>query len=1491
MNRSSKQLARVFQYPLWALSFAVLVFFICGALAVYRGDTQVQAAAGVNEQFNYQGRLLTNAGATVPDGNYNMRFKLYQGGDGVAGGGDETLEWTETRLNSASQGVQVKNGYFSVYLGSVTPFGTSVDWNDDTLWLSMEVTTDGTIVNPSPTWNGEMTPFKRLGASPYALNTKYLGGLTASQFVQLAQGVQADTTTVSSIFLNKTGASGNILQFQKNGSDVLALDNSGLLTASGGLTANGAVNINQFNVGSVTNIGNGTGADITIGSGSGSLINLGSSDGNLDISSETSISNFLTVASSSASALSVGRNGAINPALQVNASTASSATGLSIASKAAGAGVTLSAISSGTDEDLSIDAKGSGVLNIGNNSTGNVLIAGGSGSTGCTVTNSTGAFACTAGLSGSNFSGSSSGTNTGDQTSVTGNAGTATALQTARTINGVSFNGTADITITAAADAGTLTGTTLAAGVTASSLTSLGTLTGLSVSGTTTLTSTSASALAVGRNGATNPALQIDASTASSATGLSIASKAAGAGVIVTAISSGTNEDLSIDAKGSGLLNIGNNSTGNVLLAGGSSDTGCTVTNSTGAFACTAGLSGTTGGFSSTISASNFSGSSSGTNTGDQTSVTGNAGTATALQTARNINGVSFNGTADITVTAAAGTLTGATLASGVTASSLTSLGTLTGLTVVGTANINATGSAVTTIGALTSTDLVLRDANWNITGAGAATFASVSSATGTFSGAIAANGGITFNNSTDTLGAYTLAGTVNANNNILTNIGNSGTDFVASTGALTLAGVLTANGGVTVAAGQNFAMTIGAGTHTQAFSGTTTIASTITADNLISGKGLSISSSSTALTTGSLLDVTMSGGANGATGYVANISNTSAASAAGGLFISNNGTGTGMSFRVDDVTNDTTPFVIDGSGNVGIGTTSPSGPLTVFPIQYSTGSASQSGNIVTGSGTTFTAAMVGAQLVYANGVSAGRITVFTSATQITVSTSQTVSSQAYTITSGLQVASTGNIGINTTSPTASLQIIGQQVIGAGSPFMEGVVAGFTGLTINKENGYAAQAFQVASATAAESGVFFGSRSRGTLTAPTTTSSGDMLFMIAATGYTTSNTPANLSYPSTISSLSFVQDAASTSTAAPAAIVFNTLGSERMRITSDGLVSVGVQTTSQFGVTGNSNADNLNQYVAQINEVSNAAGSEVLMIRGGQTSYTAPSTLITFRRYDGTNIGSVQQNSSSSVAFNTTSDARLKENIIDSSLGLDIINQIKVREYSYISDGNHTMQQGMIAQELYDVYGQAVTVGGDDVNKSPWAIDYGKLTPLLVKGMQDLDVKHENLQTAFDAHMAGLEQQAESGSDNASDSDIAQLTSDLAELGDRVTNLENQVGQLGAGFANGGIVTGDAEFQASVMFAANVTFQSDTTFNGTIALNDDVRGVDVTIPADGNSTKVITFAQAQPDSKYAVQCTPGWNTNCFVTNKTKDGFTLNFTAPVTDTTLDWMLIR
>jgi hypothetical protein len=114
-------------------------------------------------------------------------------------------------------------------------------------------------------------------------------------------------------------------------------------------------------------------------------------------------------------------------------------------------------------------------------------------------------------------------------------------------------------------------------------------------------------------------------------------------------------------------------------------------------------------------------------------STTGNASTATKLAASKNINGVAFDGSTDITVTAAAGTLTGSTLNSSVTGSSLTSVGiigtgTWRGTTIgvlyggTGTTTSTGTGSVVlsdsptfttavtlpsnTSIGTTTSTEL-----------------------------------------------------------------------------------------------------------------------------------------------------------------------------------------------------------------------------------------------------------------------------------------------------------------------------------------------------------------------------------------------------------------------------------------------------------------------------------------------------------------------------------------------------------------------------------------------------------------------------------------------------------------------------------------------------------------------------------------------------------------------------------------------------------------
>jgi hypothetical protein len=79
------------------------------------------------------------------------------------------------------------------------------------------------------------------------------------------------------------------------------------------------------------------------------------------------------------------------------------------------------------------------------------------------------------------------------------------------------------------------------------------------------LTGTSANELTAGPNGSTNPSFNVDASTPSAATGLSVKAAAAGSGLAVSVISSGTNESLTINAKGSGTITLGSVSTGAIV--------------------------------------------------------------------------------------------------------------------------------------------------------------------------------------------------------------------------------------------------------------------------------------------------------------------------------------------------------------------------------------------------------------------------------------------------------------------------------------------------------------------------------------------------------------------------------------------------------------------------------------------------------------------------------------------------------------------------------------------------------------------------------------------------------------------------------------------------------------------------------------------------------------------------------------------------------------
>ena len=167
--------------------------------------------------------------------------------------------------------------------------------------------------------------------------------------------------------------------------------------------------------------------------------------------------------------------------------------------------------------------------------------------------------------------------------------------------------------------------------------------------------------------------------------------------------------------------------------------------------------------------------------------VAGNASTATALQTARTINGVSFDGTANITVTAAANTLTGSTLASGVTGSSLTSVGTLT---------TGAIGAGFT---AIPNTALANSSVTVNGTAIALGASGTVTAAAGTLTGSTLASG-VTASSLTSlgTLSALAVTGTTTLNTVAYTwpsTDGSSG-QVLSTNGSGTLSWIFTGGGG-----------------------------------------------------------------------------------------------------------------------------------------------------------------------------------------------------------------------------------------------------------------------------------------------------------------------------------------------------------------------------------------------------------------------------------------------------------------------------------------------------------------------------------------------------------------------------------------------------------------------------------------------------------------------------------------------------------------------
>ena len=174
----------------------------------------------------------------------------------------------------------------------------------------------------------------------------------------------------------------------------------------------------------------------------------------------------------------------------------------------------------------------------------------------------------------------------------------------------------------------------------------------------------------------------------------------------------------------------------------------------------------------------------------------------------------------------------------------------------------------------------------------------------------------------------------------------------------------------------------------------------------------------------------------------------------------------------------------------------------------------------------------------------------------------------------------------------------------------------------------------------------------------------------------------------------YIQSAYVNSASTARNLAFFSGASESMRIDSSGNLLVG--TTS--------GSDKINVY--------QAAGGTICTL---ESAGTAGAYALQFKNPNGT-VGNVTI-SGTTTTYNTSSDQRLKENIVDAPSASDDIDAIQVRSFDWKADGSH-QKYGMVAQELQSVAPEAVS--GDADSDEMMGVDYSKLVPMLVKEIQSL---------------------------------------------------------------------------------------------------------------------------------------------------------------------------
>jgi hypothetical protein len=153
--------------------------------------------------------------------------------------------------------------------------------------------------------------------------------------------------------------------------------------------------------------------------------------------------------------------------------------------------------------------------------------------------------------------------------------------------------------------------------------------------------------------------------------------------------------------------------------------------------------------------------------------------------------------------------------------------------------------------------------------------------------------------------------------------------------------------------------------------------------------------------------------------------------------------------------------------------------------------------------------------------------------------------------------------------------------------------------------------------------------------------------------------------------------------------------------------------SAKAGIPGNS--------IVNIENNNGTFNSDGLYITAGSNTDNG-AWFISFDRPDGTQIGHIEQTSANGVFLFTSSDKRLKNIMGTSQKGLSDLMKIKIYDYTFKSDPNKKVLTGFMAQELYDIFPQSVSKPRDNVQpaeKNPWMVDYGSVTPLIIKSVQE----------------------------------------------------------------------------------------------------------------------------------------------------------------------------